>query len=67
MKNLLSILFLTTFLYSISFSQSSIEDLQDGYLNTITTAVPFLIISPDARAGGMGDVGVASSPDALMT
>ena len=65
MKNLLSILFLTTFLYSISFSQSSIEDLQDGYLNTITTAVPFLIISPDARAGGMGDVGVASSPDAM--
>ena len=65
MKNLLSILFLTTFVYSISFSQSSIEDLQDGYLNTITTAVPFLIISPDARAGGMGDVGVASSPDAM--
>lgn len=32
-------------------------------LNTITTAVPFLMISPDARAGGMGDVGVATSPD----
>ncbi len=35
-----------------------------GQINTITTAVPFLIISPDARAGGMGDVGVSSSPDA---
>lgn len=35
-----------------------------GQLNTITTAVPFLIISPDARAGGMGDAGVASAPDA---
>lgn len=35
-----------------------------GQLNTITTAVPFLIISPDARAGGMGDAGVASTPDA---
>lgn len=35
-----------------------------GQLNTITTAVPFLMISPDARAGGMGDAGVASSPDA---
>lgn len=34
-----------------------------GQLNTITTAVPFLIISPDARAGGMGDAGVASSAD----
>lgn len=33
-------------------------------LNTITTAVPFLMISPDARSGGMGDVGVAISPDA---
>jgi hypothetical protein len=33
-------------------------------LNTITTAVPFLLISPDSRAGGMGDAGVAISPDA---
>lgn len=32
-------------------------------LNTITTAVPFLMISPDSRAGGMGDVGAASSTD----
>jgi hypothetical protein len=30
----------------------------------ITTAVPFLTISPDSRAAGMGDVGVATSPDA---
>ncbi|MEP7263657.1 MAG: type IX secretion system outer membrane channel protein PorV [Bacteroidota bacterium] len=35
-----------------------------GQLNTITTAVPFLMISPDARAGGMGDQGVSSAPDA---
>ncbi|MEZ4806609.1 MAG: type IX secretion system outer membrane channel protein PorV [Flavobacteriales bacterium] len=33
-------------------------------LNTITTAVPFLLISADSRAGGMGDGGVALSPDA---
>ncbi|MDO9039304.1 MAG: type IX secretion system outer membrane channel protein PorV [Lutibacter sp.] len=32
--------------------------------NAITTAAPFLLIAPDARAGGMGDVGVATSPDA---
>jgi hypothetical protein len=31
---------------------------------TITTAVPFMRISPDARSGGMGDVGIAISPDA---
>ncbi|MEQ8927009.1 MAG: type IX secretion system outer membrane channel protein PorV [Fulvivirga sp.] len=30
----------------------------------ITTAVPFLTITPDARAGAMGDAGVATSPDA---
>ncbi len=33
-------------------------------LNTITTAVPFLLIAPDSRSGALGDVGVASSPDA---
>lgn len=32
-------------------------------LNTITTGVPFLMISPDARGGAMGDAGVASKPD----
>ncbi len=33
-------------------------------LNVVTTAVPFLRISPDARSGGMGDLGIATSPDA---
>src|SRR5512142_892601 len=31
--------------------------------NPITTAVPFLLIAPDARSGAMGDAGVSSSPD----
>lgn len=31
-------------------------------LNTITTAVPFLQITPDSRSGAMGDVGTALSP-----
>ncbi|HVD97522.1 MAG TPA: type IX secretion system outer membrane channel protein PorV [Cytophagaceae bacterium] len=35
-----------------------------NYPNVITTAVPFLTISPDARSGAMGDVGAAISPDA---
>jgi hypothetical protein len=35
----------------------------NGQVNTITTAVPFLRISPDARAGAMGDVGIATSAD----
>ena len=29
----------------------------------ISSAVPFLTISPDTRAGGMGDLGAATSPD----
>ena len=33
-------------------------------INVVTTAVPFLRISPDARSGGMGDVGIATSADA---
>lgn len=33
-------------------------------INVTTTAVPFLRISPDARAGGMGEEGIATSPDA---
>jgi hypothetical protein len=32
-------------------------------VNTIVTACPFLMITPDARAGGMGESGVATSPD----
>jgi len=33
-------------------------------INVVTTAVPFLRISPDARAGGMGDLSLATSADA---
>jgi hypothetical protein len=35
-----------------------------GQQNVITTSVPFLTITPDSRSAGMGDVGVAISPDA---
>lgn len=46
-----------------AFAQSTI-DINTLQLNTITTAVPFLIINPESRGGGMGDVGVATSADA---
>jgi hypothetical protein len=32
-------------------------------MNVILSAVPFLTIAPDSRAGAMGDVGVATTPD----
>lgn len=34
-----------------------------GQMNVISPAVPFLMIAPDSRAGAMGEVGVATSPD----
>lgn len=46
-------------------AQSSISRSQlAGQQNVITTAVPFLTISPDSRRAAMGDAGVASSADA---
>ena len=61
--------FLIVFAFTVclqSKAQSSVDDNIEPplELNTITTSVPFLIIGPDSRSGGMGDVGVASSPDA---
>ncbi len=48
----------------ISFAATSIsKDSLLGQINTITTSVPFLQIAPDSRAGGMGDYGVATTPD----
>lgn len=42
-----------------------ISNAQDQpQINIVTTAVPFLRISPDARSGGMGDVGIAVPADA---
>ena len=29
-----------------------------------STAVPFMLISPDARSGGMGNLSIAMSPEA---
>lgn len=43
---------------------ASTAKAQVDQINVVTTAVPFLRISPDARAGGMGDLGIATSPDA---
>lgn len=48
-----------------SFAQNTTTDGRQG--NAITTAVPFLLITPDARSGSMGDVGAAISPDVNST
>ncbi len=41
-----------------------IVQAQVSRINVVTTAVPFLRISPDARAAGMGELALATSPDA---
>ena len=41
----------------------SAQEEVNKQLNPLVTGVPSLTITPDARAGGMGDVGVATSPD----
>lgn len=64
MKSKFALLSILSILFINSYSQNTEKWLgQQATLNTITTAVPFLMIAPDARAGAMGDVGVASSPD----
>jgi hypothetical protein len=46
------------------YAQISTQQLGGTTLNPITTAVPFLMISPDSKQGAMGDVGAATDPDA---
>ncbi len=48
----------------VASSSAILAQAQTSDLNVVTSAVPFLRISPDARAGGMGDVGIATTPDA---
>ena len=58
---------LITFLLTLStfvIAQTGIIVGQDTSRRVITTAVPFLSITPDSRSGAMGDAGVAISPDA---
>lgn len=50
--------------YALLISLSFYSVYAQNTERIITTGVPFLLVNPDARAGGMGDQGVATSPDA---
>ena len=54
---ILSLLVLTTF--KIVAQEGNADQ------RVITTAVPFVLIAADARAAGLGDIGVATSADAF--
>ncbi len=57
--------FLVYFIFGLQVLGGAQTTQSDGKRsNTIQTAAPFLLITPDARSGAMGDVGVAISPDA---
>ncbi len=45
------------------FAQNGGSTASGPQLNAIQTAVPFMTITPDSRAGALGEVGVATSPD----
>jgi len=59
----ISLAILAMGLFIVKANAQSLNQQRTDQINTITTAVPFLLITPDSRAGGMGDVGVATSAD----
>ena len=65
MKNRVLITLLSVFFALCG--QALLSQSNSDRLNTIHTVVPFLTIAPDSRAGGMGDVGIATSPDAFSS
>jgi len=57
------LLILTALLTGKSFAQNPTVAIDGKDIpNAVTSAATFLMIAPDSRAGGMGDVGVATSP-----
>lgn len=64
MKKAVSVLSVIILLISAqTYAQSNTHNPLGQDINAITTAVPFLSIAPDSRAGAMGDIGCATSSD----
>ena len=55
---------ITVSLFTMTNAQETVIIPNSADSRVITTGVPFLLIASDARAAGMGDVGVATSADA---
>ncbi|MBR1769587.1 MAG: type IX secretion system outer membrane channel protein PorV [Bacteroidales bacterium] len=75
MKKLCLIVLMAGLLFSDTlFAQAGLDNFHDNILllqgkvedeaRLISTGVPLLLIAPDSRSGAMGDIGVASTPDA---
>lgn len=68
MRKIFLISLILTLTSTITYSQGDSGDNISGSnlankVNPLSPAVPFLDIPPDTRAGGMGNVGVATRPD----
>ena len=63
-KHNLSIIFFAILSLLGSSAKAQLVTGGDSTARVITTGVPFLLFAPDSRGSGMGDVGVATSPDA---
>lgn len=61
MKN--KILIATVLLLSLKSMAQTTVIPNNPDSRVITTGIPFALIAPDARAAGLGDMGVATSPD----
>ncbi len=57
MKKILLVVMTTTLIAGTALAQA------EPNMNPIITAMPSLSIAPDAHAGGLGDVGAATTPD----
>ncbi|WP_298238460.1 type IX secretion system outer membrane channel protein PorV [uncultured Algibacter sp.] len=64
MKNKLTLLIALVVILKIE-AQTTIIVPNENDSRVITTGIPFVLIAPDARAAGMGDMGVATSADAF--
>lgn len=65
MKNRLLLLLAFAFALKTNAQETTVIIPNENDSRVITTGVPFVLIAPDARAAGMGDMGVATSVDAF--
>ncbi|MFK7833012.1 MAG: type IX secretion system outer membrane channel protein PorV [Winogradskyella sp.] len=63
MKNYI-ILFIALATITQNFGQETVQIIPSNFdSRVITTGLPFMLIAPDARSAGLGDMGVATSVD----
>lgn len=62
-KRIIAVTLVGVLALSNALAQSLSKDELAGQMNPIISSVAFLTIAPDSRSAGLGDAGVATSPD----